>query len=55
MNWRERWFSERGLPYEPPIIGDLPPFRCIGRIATKPTRERQPGEDEAWDELATQP
>ena len=57
MNWRERWYEERGLAYEPPKLGDCPPFRCIGRADVDALyrritggemgpRTRQPGEDD---------
>jgi hypothetical protein len=43
MNWRERWFAERNLPYEPAKLVDCPPFRCIGGSAGRFVRE--PGSD----------
>ena len=46
VSYREQWYRERGLPYEPAKLGDLPPFRCVGRSAE--TVMREPGED--WDE-----
>lgn len=46
QSYRERWYAEHGLPYEPPKLGDFPPFRCVGSMtpATAPTRE--PGQDD---------
>lgn len=44
-NWRERWYAERGLPYEPPKLGDFPPFRSVGRLIPA-VRQREPGEDD---------
>lgn len=35
VNWRERWYHERGLPYEPPPILDVVGWMCVGRIAQK--------------------
>ena len=44
VSWRERWYQDRGLPYEPPFVGSVPSFRSVGRTAeTVVTRE--PGED----------
>lgn len=43
MNYRERWYAERGLPYEPPPIGNMQ--------ARVPERRpmREPGEDSPED------
>lgn len=54
MNYRERWYAERGLPYEPPKLESCPPFQCIGGAEktvmpgrSKPApRMREPGEDD---------
>lgn len=67
MNYRERWYADRGLPYEPPKLTHCPPFQCIGGSAGAikiPERKlrppvksfyepREPGEDEEY-QLATQ-
>lgn len=51
VTYRERWYLDHKLPYEPPKLGDMPPFRCVGRIDAAPTQqpvkriERVPGED----------
>jgi hypothetical protein len=45
-SWRERWYAERGLPYEPPPIKDVPGWQCVGRVKL---RMREPGEDSAED------
>lgn len=42
--WRDRWYSERGVPFEKANLHDCPPFQCVG--STIPNRFiRQPGED----------
>ncbi len=46
-SYRERWYAERGKPYEPPILKDLPPFKCVGGFSQKVQRE--PGEDSPED------
>lgn len=35
MNWRERWYAERNLPYEPPPLLNVPGWQCIGRLTSK--------------------
>lgn len=56
MNYRQQWFRDNGLPFEPPKLGDFPPFKCVGgslakqierplRPASRPFSEsREPGE-----------
>ncbi len=44
-SYRERWYAERNKPYEPPILKDCPPFKCIGG-SQKPPRQREPGDDD---------
>ncbi len=54
---RERWYQENNLPYEPPKLIDVPPFRCIGNLGPDiiyrritdgkiGPRMREPGEDD---------
>ena len=46
-SYRERWYAERGLPYEASPIRDFPPFKCVGReIETIQRRAREPGDDD---------
>ena len=59
-SYRERWYAERGLPYEPPRLDiNAPPFQhagdytgdLINRLQTGelgPIPPRQPGEDETY-------
>jgi hypothetical protein len=35
MNFRERWYAERNLPYEPPPLLSVPGWQCIGRLTPK--------------------
>lgn len=35
MNFRERWYAERNLPYEPPPLLNVPGWQCIGRLTPK--------------------
>jgi hypothetical protein len=46
-SYRARWFVGK-LHYQPPRLGDYPPWRCVGRSLSAPasTRTREPGEDE---------
>ena len=48
-SWRERWYAERGLPYEPPRIMNCQPFQCVGieygKIDVTALRMREPGEE----------
>lgn len=58
MNYREAWYRDNKLPYEPPKLEDMPPFRCLGVAAndiygriTKGElgpgkRAREPGDDD---------
>lgn len=53
MNWRENWYHERGLPYEPPKLVNSGMFRCVGRVSPKPPELerppaplREPGDDD---------
>ena len=41
VSYREQWYELRGLPYQPPKLGDIGTFKCIG--GGMPMRE--PGED----------
>jgi hypothetical protein len=50
VSWRERWYADRGLPYEPPKLGDVGSFRCVGKFKLPRRVEREPGEDLAEDE-----
>lgn len=34
-SYRARWYAERGLPYEPPKLVDVPGWRLIGGSAPK--------------------
>lgn len=46
MNWRERWYAERNLPYEPPPLVAVPPFQCVGNTKPAiPKREREPADE----------
>lgn len=45
VGYRERWYAEHNLPYEPPRLGDSPPFKCVGRLAPE-IRQREPGDDD---------
>ena len=60
MSWRERWYAANNLPYEPPKLGDCPPFRCTGietetlyrritsgQLGPRQQRLREPGDDDA--------
>lgn len=62
MNWREQWYADRGLPYEPAKLIHCPPFQCVGGVKVDvpkhepklrpPVRsfhEREPGEDSQAD------
>jgi hypothetical protein len=61
--YRERWYAERGLPYEPPNLAvNAPPFQHVGDMSLQvlkrlrsgqlgPPRTREPGDD---DEPITQ-
>ena len=48
-SYREQWYAERDLPYEPPRIVNCPPFQCVGiehgKIDVSALRMREPGED----------
>lgn len=43
-SYRERWYRERGLPYEPPRLSASGSLRPMANHA--PRRQREPGEDE---------
>lgn len=43
-NYRQRWYRERGLPYEPPSLKNCPPFMCVGLFKEIKRPQRQPGE-----------
>ncbi len=63
MNYREQWYHDRGLPYEPPKLDCPPPWQCIGgsvggiKLPEKKLRPpvrshhepREPGEDTPED------
>ena len=40
-NYRERWYAERHLDYQPPKLGDVGMWKSVGRLA----HAREPGED----------
>lgn len=42
QTYRERWYAERGLPYEDPKPGHIPVPRGFGPRAV---RDREPGDD----------
>lgn len=47
ISWREQWFLDRGLPYEPPVVGsEIRSFQGAGVVAAKRVPMREPGEDE---------
>lgn len=59
VSYRERWYADRGLPYEPPKAVDVPPWRRIGSMTSEltdriktgelgPAPDREPGEDETY-------
>src|SRR3990170_1099183 len=46
-SYRERWYRERGLPYEPPKISQVGSFRNLGSFnPNRVQRMREPGCDE---------
>ena len=55
ISYRERWYAERGLPYEPPKLDCPVPWRPVAadavdlyarlRDGTLGPRQREPGED----------
>ena len=54
-SYRERWYQERGLPYEPPSFRSCSPFQCVGgvRVDVKPFEkpadvETEDGYDGEW-------
>lgn len=38
LTYREQWYRERKLDYEPPKIVDCPPFKAVGYMPTAPKR-----------------
>lgn len=46
MNYRQRWYAERGLPYEPAKLGDFGTFRSVGLLTLGAIRKREPGDDD---------
>lgn len=49
-SFRARWYAEQGKEYDPPKLGDAPPFKCIGgaypdQLPWAPIVTREPGED----------
>ncbi len=44
-NYRERWYSDNRLPYEPPNLEPCLFFRCVGVLHGPVARMREPGED----------
>ena len=47
ISYRERWYREHGLPYEPPLLCNIGAWRCVGRSAEAVERVmREPGQDD---------
>lgn len=57
VSYRERWYAERALPYEPPKLQDVGHFKCVATTAKDllarihsgdigPKRQREPGDDD---------
>lgn len=50
ISFRERWYQERGLPYEPPRLSNIGAWRHVGRSAKAGERVmRESGEDTPED------
>lgn len=53
VSYRQRWYNEQKLPYQPPSLDACPPFRCVGVGANLDTwtalhghAPREPGSDD---------
>jgi len=43
-SYREQWYTDHGLEYQPPKLGDVGTWKSVGMLT--PQRAREPGDDD---------